>query len=104
MIELFFPFFLRFSIHSHDNSGPKFSIRLLGFENCSVIKTLMDFSTPSYDDLLHIPTPWHNSIVKINDKDPYYVVKSKEILNVINCNKAQGGWNEKKKYFEIKIN
>ncbi|CAI5755542.1 unnamed protein product [Candida verbasci] len=70
LVELIFPFHLRFSIHAHNNLGPKFGISLL---NNLHINNLSDKSS----DLLHIPTPWHNSIVKINDV--YFVIKAHKV-------------------------
>ncbi|KAI5962374.1 DIT1 [Candida pseudojiufengensis] len=67
LVELMFPFHLRFSIHAHNNSGPKYGISLLsqnGIDEILPINNLKDHKLPpTTTDLLHIPTPWHNSIV-----------------------------------------
>ena len=59
LVELMFPFHLRFSIHAHCNSGPKFGISLLsktGDNQCRPINTIQDHKEPRNTDLLHIPT------------------------------------------------
>lgn len=89
-----FPFHLRFSIHAHSNSGPKFGIKLLSNKYCKVIKTLSDPSVPIFDDLLHIPTPWHNAVIKINDDDTYYVAKSDVAIKAVEEGYYRGKWVE----------
>jgi pyoverdine/dityrosine biosynthesis protein Dit1 len=99
-----FPFHLRLSIHAHKNCGPKFGIQLLASEDCFVINSIDDYQTPRLDDVLHIPTPWHNSIVKINEKKLFYVTKSGSIKKSILEGKGTGGWNSFKSYFEFICN
>ncbi|OGM47512.1 putative spore wall maturation protein DIT1 [Aspergillus bombycis] len=84
LIELIFPDCLRLSIHAHNNSGPKFGVRL--FDTATVraigqldsigsggIKTDEGVVTASH--LLHIPTPWHNCVVEIAGDPKLYIVK-----------------------------
>lgn len=95
LVELMFPFHLRFSIHAHNNSGPKFGISLLakvGDEPCHPIESIMDHKIPVDTDLLHIPTPWHNSIVVIDDLETYFVIKAKKVLEELEKGNGQGGW------------
>ncbi|ODV80071.1 uncharacterized protein CANTADRAFT_21328 [Suhomyces tanzawaensis NRRL Y-17324] len=102
LVELFFPFCLRLSIHAHKNCGPKFGIKLLDSNNCLVINSLEDHKAPILTDLLHIPTPWHNSIVEIDDKKVLYAIKSGHIKNGLEQGKGSGGWNLEKMCFELK--
>lgn len=97
-----FPFHLRLSIHAHNNSGPKFGIRLLSNEQVKVIKSIDDFDTPEMVDYLHIPTPWHNSILKMDHLDHYFVIKSGCIYKGIQAGRGKGSWNPKKLHFEFK--
>ncbi|EMG48580.1 hypothetical protein G210_0817 [Candida maltosa Xu316] len=95
LVELMFPFHLRFSIHAHCNSGPKFGISLLsktGENQCQPINSIDDHKEPQNTDLLHIPTPWHNTIVKIDDRDVYFVIKSKKVEQEIENGNGRGEW------------
>lgn len=95
LVELMFPFHLRFSIHAHNNAGPKFGISLLsknGTEQCLPIESIQDHKEPKCTDLLHIPTPWHNSIVRIDDNKTYYVIKAEKINQAMGDGCGLGGW------------
>lgn len=80
LVEVMFPFHIRLSIHAHLNDGPKFGINLLGMSNCRTAISLLDEIPETSDDLLHIPTPWHNCVVKIAGKDDWFVVKFKTVM------------------------
>ena len=56
MVATLFPLHIRLSIHAHNNSGPKFAIRLLPINKVS--EKLVA------DKHLHIPTPWHNVVLE----------------------------------------
>jgi len=58
LIEEILPLYVRFTIHLYDNSGPKFSIRLLNLAQ-------PDDEIGVADN--HIPTPWHNVIVETKE-------------------------------------
>lgn len=95
LVELMFLFHLRFSIHAHCNSGPKFGISLLsktGDNQCRPINTIQDHKEPRNTDLLHIPTPWHNSVVKIDNCDIYFIIKSNKVEEEIRKGNGSGGW------------
>lgn len=64
MVGILFPLHVRLSIHAHNNSGPKFAIRLLPLEKIN--EKLVS------DKNLHIPTPWHNVVVE--DKNGKFVL------------------------------
>lgn len=101
LIEMVFPFHLRLSIHAHNNAGPKFGIKLLSDKQVRVISTVEDFDAPENVDCLHIPTPWHNSILKIDETDYYYVIKSGCIAESIDNGRGKGEWNKDELYFEF---
>ncbi|KAE8370671.1 Pyoverdine/dityrosine biosynthesis protein-domain-containing protein [Aspergillus caelatus] len=89
LIELMFPDRLRLSIHAHNNSGPKFGIRLFDSATVRTIRQLDSVGSDDGDDdgngdeegtatashLLHIPTPWHNCIVEVAGDPKLYIVK-----------------------------
>ncbi|SCU95201.1 LADA_0G14202g1_1 [Lachancea dasiensis] len=90
LVELIFPHHMRFSIHAHTNSGPKFGIKLISTEQCKTVKSLDGKEEPSCEDLLHIPTPWHNCVVKM--ENDYYLSKSKIVLDAIASGRYEGSW------------
>lgn len=77
LVEVLFPVHVRLSIHAHPNCGPKFGINLLGQSGCRTTISLLEDIPEMSDDLLHIPTPWHNSVIKIVGKDGWFVVKAR---------------------------
>lgn len=77
LVEVLFPAHVRLSIHAHLNDGPKFGVNLLGQSGCRTTVSLLEDIPETSDDLLHIPTPWHNSVIKIVGKDGWFVVKAK---------------------------
>lgn len=107
MVELFFPFHLRLSIHAHTNAGPKFAISLLPKNICISIEDLSVQSAtnvmlnPIMDDLLHIPTPWHNAVLKVVGKNYYIVGKAEMLKTVIKESNLKGEWNEEDRCFHL---
>ncbi|GEQ67044.1 hypothetical protein JCM33374_g707 [Metschnikowia sp. JCM 33374] len=95
LVELVFPFHLRLSIHAHPNSGPKFGIRLLDPAICSTGCHNQD----EEDRLLHIPTPWHNTIFKISDEPKIIVSPAKLSREYENDEDYTGGWDETQRCF-----
>lgn len=98
LVELIFPFHLRLSIHAHHNAGPKYGIRLLDTNICCSYNHNPD----EEDRLLHIPTPWHNTIFKIGDRKKMIVSNAKLATVFDNDDKYVGGWNEKERCFIYK--
>ncbi|KAF7596209.1 hypothetical protein BBP40_002741 [Aspergillus hancockii] len=80
LVELMFPDHLRLSIHAHNNSGPKFGIRLFDTATVRAVRELDSVadegdSAISASHLLHIPTPWHNCVAQVAGDPTLYIVK-----------------------------
>lgn len=93
LVELIFPHHMRLSIHAHTNSGPKFGIKVISPEQCHTVKSLEDIEEPKFEDLLHIPTPWHNCVVKIDGKR-YVLTKSSIVREALENGSYEGEWIE----------
>ena len=88
-----YPFHLRLSIHAHVNSGPKFGIRLLSNKECKIIRSLKtNEETPVFDDLLHIPTPWHNCVIQLENENFYFIGKSSIAVQAVARGHYSGQW------------
>ncbi|SCW02855.1 LAFE_0F15764g1_1 [Lachancea fermentati] len=94
LVELIFPHHMRLSIHAHTNFGPKFGIRMISSRDCQVIKCLDNNEEPRFEDLLHIPTPWHNCVLKLEDEGKYFLTKSKVVIDAIESGIYEGHWKE----------
>ncbi|KAH8657513.1 Pyoverdine/dityrosine biosynthesis protein-domain-containing protein [Tricladium varicosporioides] len=96
LVELLFPDHVRLSIHAHNNSGPKFGIQLFEKEFCKPIGMLSQSAEAGFnsDDLLHIPTPWHNCVVEVTGDPNIYVGKSKVIIDALSKGLYKGSWKE----------
>jgi pyoverdine/dityrosine biosynthesis protein Dit1 len=103
LVEQIFPHFLRFSIHAHRNSGPKFGINLLPADR---FRHLTSFSELDKSDILgagdeqsermhlHIPTPWHNSLLEIKGRRHSFVCKAAVVRTELSSpeSKWEGGY------------
>lgn len=97
LVELVFPHHMRLSIHAHVNSGPKFGIKIIAPHMCKIVKSLEEIEEPHYEDLLHIPTPWHNSVVKVNDKNgntQQLLMKTGAVYDALDKGIYKGEWIE----------
>ncbi|KAI9677069.1 MAG: hypothetical protein M1817_006908 [Caeruleum heppii] len=94
LIELVLPLHVRLSIHAHKNSGPKFGVQLLSNETCKPIQSLEKDLQRSTNDLLHIPTPWHNCCFQLEGDATTYVTKAKVVRDGIASGKYEGKWVE----------
>ncbi|SMN19638.1 similar to Saccharomyces cerevisiae YDR403W DIT1 Sporulation-specific enzyme required for spore wall maturation [Maudiozyma saulgeensis] len=99
LVELMFPHHMRISIHAHKNSGPKFGVKVISNQQCSIVKDLQNIEEPTFEDLLHIPTPWHNCVVKVTDstdseKQNYFLTKSRVIKDALASGTYKGEWKE----------
>ncbi|KAF2102517.1 hypothetical protein NA57DRAFT_32607 [Rhizodiscina lignyota] len=92
LLELLFPNFIRLSIHAHPNKGPKFGIRLFSKDRVREIESLdrRHEPKPSYD--FQVPTPWHNSILKVEGEKSFYLAKASVAEEAIASGRYQGGW------------
>lgn len=93
LVELIFPHHMRLSIHAHTNSGPKFGIKVISSDQCQIVKSLSDIEEPKFEDLLHIPTPWHNCVVKLNNGQ-YFLTKSKVVKDAMESGLYEGEWKD----------
>lgn len=103
LVDLIFPHHMRLSIHAHPNSGPKFGIKVISDEKCRMVKSLENNEKPIFEDFLHIPTPWHNTVVYISDDDQYYLTRSNVVHSAIKKGYYAGEWvpNNGAGYFHI---
>ncbi|KAI9657803.1 MAG: hypothetical protein M1829_006869 [Trizodia sp. TS-e1964] len=76
------------------NSGPKFGIKLLSNKKCKTVESLKGEAHLGSDDLLHIPTPWHNSVFRMENDPTYYVTKAKVIFDAFKAKTYYGKWIE----------
>ncbi|KAI1384202.1 Pyoverdine/dityrosine biosynthesis protein-domain-containing protein [Hypoxylon trugodes] len=84
LVELLYPNHIRLSIHAHNNAGPKFGIQLFDPATTQAVESLSPDSGPMVSrDLLHIPTPWHNCVVKVAGDNMLYVTKSKAVREAL---------------------
>ncbi|QLQ78262.1 hypothetical protein HG537_0A05090 [Torulaspora globosa] len=93
LVELIFPHHMRLSIHAHTNSGPKFGVKVISSEQCRIVKSLDDLEEPKFEDLLHIPTPWHNCVVKVDDNH-YVLTKASVVKEALENGSYVGEWVE----------
>lgn len=95
LVEMVFPFHLRFSIHAHTNAGPKYGIRMLNPEICQTVNHDQD----EEDRLLHIPTPWHNAVFKVSDSKKLIISNSQLSKKYDEDENYTGGWNDDQKCY-----
>lgn len=77
---------------SHTNSGPKFGISLLGRSNVRSVNSLVGQESETAVDLLHIPTPWHNCLVKVVGQKGFLVTKARAVKQAIENGNLTGVW------------
>lgn len=75
LVELLLPNYVRLSIHAHNNKGPKFAVRLLPKSMIRPIESLEHRHEPVPAYEFQIPTPWHNSIIKVEGDDMMYLAR-----------------------------
>ncbi|KAL2173266.1 Pyoverdine/dityrosine biosynthesis protein-domain-containing protein [Thermothelomyces heterothallicus CBS 202.75] len=92
LVEMLFPNHVRLSIHAHNNAGPKFGIQLFDPSRVRAVQTLSaDGELMTSLDLLHIPTPWHNSVVQLAGSDVILVTKAKLARAALASGSMTGG-------------
>jgi hypothetical protein len=92
LIELLLPNYVRLSIHAHNNSGPKFAVRLLPKDVVRPIRSLEDRHEPIPAFEFQIPTPWHNSILKLDGDDMLYLARAEVAKTAIQGPGYNGAW------------
>lgn len=92
LLELLLPNYVRLSIHAHSNRGPKFGVCLFPRDRIRPIDSIIDRHAicPSYE--FQVPTPWHNSIIKIAGDDMVYLGKAEIVHKAIEQGDYEGGW------------
>ncbi|GAB1321086.1 cytochrome P450-dit2 [Madurella fahalii] len=92
LVEMLFPNHVRLSIHAHNNAGPKFGIQLFDPAKVRAVEALTpDGELMTSLDLLHIPTPWHNSVVQLAGSDTILVTKAKLARKALDVGSMTGG-------------
>ena len=76
----------------HKNNGPKFGIQLLSNKECRSVESLEGISQQNLTDLLHIPTPWHNTACKIQNDPTLYIIKSNIVREALHSKRYEGEW------------
>ena len=66
-----------------------------------MINSLDENGTPDLSDLLHIPTPWHNCVLRIQGLKHYYVTKSEIIAKAIEIGSYKGTWDKEENCYII---
>ncbi|KAK7538462.1 Pyoverdine/dityrosine biosynthesis protein-domain-containing protein [Phyllosticta citribraziliensis] len=94
LVELLFPSHIRLSIHAHDNSGPKFGIRLFPKQSVRVVEDLASCGAQVSLDEYHTPTAWHNCLVYIDGEAAPYLVKARAAHKAIDDGLFEGQWVE----------
>ncbi|PHH77286.1 hypothetical protein CDD82_3581 [Ophiocordyceps australis] len=92
LVELMFPHHVRLSIHAHPNCGPKFGIQVFGPGVKPTNQLSRDGDLMTSNDLLHVPTPWHNCVVEIENHATLYVTKSAIARSAVTRAQFDGGW------------
>ncbi|KAI0383637.1 Pyoverdine/dityrosine biosynthesis protein-domain-containing protein [Hypomontagnella monticulosa] len=91
LVEMIFPNHVRLSIHAHNNAGPKFGIQLFDPSAVRAVESLSEDSRlMTSRDLLHIPTPWHNSVAKVVGSETLFVTKAKVVRQALKTGELTG--------------
>lgn len=104
LVELLLPNYVRLSIHAHPNKGPKFAVRLLPKNMVRPIESLENRHEPVAAYEFQIPTPWHNSIIKVEGDELLYVARAEVAKKAIAGTDFEGSWVEgpNGSYFSLK--
>ncbi len=92
LTELLLPNFVRLSIHAHNNAGPKFAIRLLPAKSVRAIDSLETRLEPNPVYEFQLPTPWHNSMVKVEGDEFVYLCRSQLARKAMESPEYEGDW------------
>ncbi|KAF2278854.1 uncharacterized protein EI97DRAFT_448670 [Westerdykella ornata] len=94
LLELLLPNYVRLSIHAHNNRGPKYAICLFPRDKIRAIDSVKKRHelVPAYE--FQVPTPWHNSAIKVAGDDIIYIGKAEIVKAAIEAGDFEGGWVE----------
>jgi pyoverdine/dityrosine biosynthesis protein Dit1 len=92
LVELLLPNYVRLSIHAHDNAGPKFAVRLLPKTMVRPIESLENRHEPVSAYEFQIPTPWHNSIIKVEGDELMYLARAEVAKKAVGGPAFEGSW------------
>jgi pyoverdine/dityrosine biosynthesis protein Dit1 len=92
LTELLLPNYVRLSIHAHNNAGPKFAIRLLPANKVRAIDSLETCLEPNPVYEYQLPTPWHNSMIKVEGDEFLYLAKAQVARKALQSPDFEGSW------------
>jgi pyoverdine/dityrosine biosynthesis protein Dit1 len=92
LVELLLPNYVRLSIHAHPNKGPKFAVRLLPKTMVRPIENLANRHEPVAAYEFQIPTPWHNSIIKVEGDELLYLARAEVAKAAVAGTDFEGSW------------
>jgi pyoverdine/dityrosine biosynthesis protein Dit1 len=92
LLELLLPNYVRLSIHAHSNRGPKFGICLLPRSRVRAIDSVVDRHELCASYEFQVPTPWHNSMIKIKGDDMLYLGKAEIVQKAVYTGEFEGEW------------
>jgi len=84
---------VRLSIHSSNNSGPKFSICLFDPAKVKAVDRIgEDMTMSNWSETRHIPTPWHNCVVELDGPEALLITKSQSVRDCLKSGVLVGEW------------
>ncbi|KAF2031087.1 hypothetical protein EK21DRAFT_18352, partial [Setomelanomma holmii] len=104
LTELLLPNYVRLSIHAHNNAGPKFAVRLLPASKVRAIDCLETRLEPNPVYEFQLPTPWHNSMIKVEGDEFMYLARAQIARKALESPDYSGAWVEGPdgSYFSLK--
>ena len=92
LTELLLPNCVRLSIHAHNNSGPKFAVRLLPAQKVRAIDSLSTCREPNPVYEFQLPTPWHNCMIKVEGDEFLYLGRAQLARKALEGPDYTGSW------------
>ncbi|KAH7390676.1 Pyoverdine/dityrosine biosynthesis protein-domain-containing protein [Pyrenochaeta sp. MPI-SDFR-AT-0127] len=92
LTELLLPNYVRLSIHAHNNAGPKFAVRLLPANKVRAIDSLETRLEPNPVYEFQLPTPWHNSMIKVEGDEFMYLARAQIARKALESPDFSGSW------------
>lgn len=92
LTELLLPNYVRLSIHAHNNAGPKFAVRLLPANKVRAIDCLETRLEPNPVYEFQLPTPWHNSMIKVEGDEYMYLARAQIARKALESPDFTGSW------------